>query len=183
MSDQQIAELDPAVRRFLKPMELVSLGFGEPKTIYAAIKRGEIPVVRVGRKMLVPTSWICQAMALDTTIPVDDPKVATPSKAASTIEEQIYDIPGILTEEADVIVAGLGAARMSIRRRMSDRYACEDEAPSGRVRRYRPTLELLERVLKLYDDGGIEAVQKDTNYSASYCFKLLRKARNEVGQQ
>jgi excisionase family DNA binding protein len=61
--------LDPAVKPFHKPMELVDLGFGEPKTIYAAIQRGEIPVVRVGRKMLVPTAWIRRAMALDDEAP------------------------------------------------------------------------------------------------------------------
>jgi hypothetical protein len=46
--------------------------------------------------------------------------------------------------------------------------------------RRRPTRELLEKVLELYDDGGIKAVQAETNYSESYCFKLLRRAREEL---
>ncbi len=59
------SELDPAVKPFHAPRELAGLGFGDPKTVYAAIARGEIPVVRVGRKMLVPTAWIRRSMALD----------------------------------------------------------------------------------------------------------------------
>jgi hypothetical protein len=59
-------ELDPAVKPFHKPRELVDLGFAsDMKTIYGAISRGEIPVVRVGRKMLVPTAWIRLPMGLD----------------------------------------------------------------------------------------------------------------------
>lgn len=58
--------LDPAFKPFHKPRELVDLGFAsDMKTIYGAISRGEIPVVRVGRKMLVPTAWIRRAMGLD----------------------------------------------------------------------------------------------------------------------
>jgi hypothetical protein len=47
-------------------------------------------------------------------------------------------------------------------------------------RRRQVTPELLARVLELYDEGGVEAVKSGTNYSESYCFKLLRKAREEV---
>ena len=57
--------LDPRKKPFYRPMELVDAGFGDPKTIYAAIKRGDIPVVRIGRKLLVPTAWVRRAMALD----------------------------------------------------------------------------------------------------------------------
>jgi hypothetical protein len=49
------------------------------------------------------------------------------------------------------------------------------------VRRRRPTRELLTQVLELYNQGGIAAVEKGTNYSQSYCFKLLRKAKEEIG--
>jgi hypothetical protein len=60
------ADLDPATKPFHKPRELIELGFASDlKTIYSAISRGEIPVVRVGRKMLVPTAWIRRAMGLD----------------------------------------------------------------------------------------------------------------------
>jgi hypothetical protein len=47
-------------------------------------------------------------------------------------------------------------------------------------RRRQVTPELLARVLELNDQGGIEAVVRGTNYSESYCFKLLRRAREEV---
>jgi hypothetical protein len=57
--------LDPVTKPFHVPRDLVRLGFGDPKTIYSAINRGDIPVLRVGRKMLVPTAWIRRAMALD----------------------------------------------------------------------------------------------------------------------
>jgi hypothetical protein len=33
------ASLDPQKKPFHKPVELVDLGFGDPKTIYAAIRR------------------------------------------------------------------------------------------------------------------------------------------------
>jgi hypothetical protein len=59
-------DLDPATKPFHKPRELVDLGFAsDMKTIYGAISRGEIPVVRVGRKMLIPTMWVRRAMGLD----------------------------------------------------------------------------------------------------------------------
>lgn len=65
-------DLDPTSKPFHKPRELIELGFAsDRKTIYDAIARGDIPVVRVGRKMLVPTAWIRRAMALDS-----DPKSA-----------------------------------------------------------------------------------------------------------
>ena len=49
-------------------------------------------------------------------------------------------------------------------------------------RRREVTPQLLARVLDLYDQGGggIKAVMAGTNYSESYCFKLLRKARAEA---
>jgi excisionase family DNA binding protein len=58
-------DLDPLVKPFQAPRNLARLGFGDPKTVYAAIANGEIPVVRVGRKILVPTAWVRRAMALD----------------------------------------------------------------------------------------------------------------------
>jgi hypothetical protein len=48
-------------------------------------------------------------------------------------------------------------------------------------RRRQVTPQLLAEVLDLYDrGGGIQAVMKEKNYSESYAFKLLRKARQEV---
>ena len=71
-----------------------------------------------------------------------------------------------------------------------DREGGEDElvaydqaaqkAASTAVRRRRPTRELLAKVLELYEEGGIRSVQAKMNYSESYCFKLLRRARQEL---
>jgi len=47
-------------------------------------------------------------------------------------------------------------------------------------RRRQVTPELLSEVLALYDQGGIQAVMAAKNYSESYSFKLLRRARAEV---
>jgi hypothetical protein len=48
-------------------------------------------------------------------------------------------------------------------------------------RRRQVTPELLARVLDLYngEPGGIEEVHRALGYSESYCWKLLRKAREE----
>lgn len=51
-------QLDPKVKPFHKPSELVEYGFGDHKTILDAIRRGEIPCTRVGRKLLIPTAWV-----------------------------------------------------------------------------------------------------------------------------
>ena len=59
------ALLDPVETPFLRVPDLARLGFGDQKTIYGAIGRGEIPVVRVGRKMLVPTAWVRRVLQID----------------------------------------------------------------------------------------------------------------------
>ena len=53
-------ELNPLVKPFWKPHELHRVGLGHPRAVLAAIHSGEIPAVRVGRKFLVPTSWVDQ---------------------------------------------------------------------------------------------------------------------------
>jgi hypothetical protein len=58
-------ELDPLAKPFHKPAELHELGFGDRKTIREAIARGEIPVVRIGRKVLIPTAWVRRQLQLD----------------------------------------------------------------------------------------------------------------------
>jgi hypothetical protein len=58
-------QLDPTTRPFLRVSDLPAFGFGDRKTVYAAIHRGDIPVVRVGRKVLVPTAWVRRSMQLD----------------------------------------------------------------------------------------------------------------------
>ena len=58
--------LDPYKNPFLRVQpDMVDLGWGDPKTIYAAIARGEIPTVKVGRKVLIPTAWVRRALQLD----------------------------------------------------------------------------------------------------------------------
>jgi hypothetical protein len=58
-------ELDPTVKPWLRPDDLVPLGFGVRKTVYAAIKAGQIPSTRIGRKLLVPTWWVRRQLQLD----------------------------------------------------------------------------------------------------------------------
>jgi hypothetical protein len=58
-------DFDPTSKPFYKVAELSKLGFGDPKTLHAAITRGEIPVVRVGRKILIPTAWVRRQLQLD----------------------------------------------------------------------------------------------------------------------
>lgn len=57
--------LDPVETPFLRVPDLVRLGFGNEKTIYDAIGREEIPVVRVGRKLLIPTAWVRRTLQID----------------------------------------------------------------------------------------------------------------------
>jgi excisionase family DNA binding protein len=59
------AELDPGVNPWQKPDDLPRLGFGDRKTVYAAIKAGQIPSTRIGRKYLVPTWWVRRQLQLD----------------------------------------------------------------------------------------------------------------------
>jgi hypothetical protein len=51
------------------------------------------------------------------------------------------------------------------------------ERAAATARRKKPTPEFLDKVLRLYDGGGIQAVAAGTGYSESYSFKLLRAAR------
>jgi hypothetical protein len=66
------SDLDPAVRPWLRPDDLISLRLaGSRKTIYAAIKKNQIPSTRIGRKLLVPTWWVRREMQLDEPQPVE----------------------------------------------------------------------------------------------------------------
>jgi hypothetical protein len=60
-----IDELDPRTVPFVKPTQLPELGFGSQKAVYAGIKRGDIPSVRVGHRLLIPTAWVRRALLLD----------------------------------------------------------------------------------------------------------------------
>ena len=79
----------------------------------------------------------------------------TPSEAGAASAE---DFVGVIARDAHGALTSVRTAR----------------------RRRQVTPELLTKVLDLYERGGISAVEAGTNYSESYCFKLLRKARQEV---
>jgi hypothetical protein len=49
---------------FVRVDDLAEHGFGERKSLYEAVKRGDIPSVRLGRKVLIPTTWVREAMRL-----------------------------------------------------------------------------------------------------------------------
>lgn len=49
---------DPAHQPFMSPDEIARATGSNVKTIHAAIRSGEIPATRIGRKLLVPTAWL-----------------------------------------------------------------------------------------------------------------------------
>jgi predicted DNA-binding transcriptional regulator AlpA len=57
---------DPATRPLLRPEELLEFipGMGR-SALYEAIRRDEIPSVKIGRRLYVPTAALRQAWALD----------------------------------------------------------------------------------------------------------------------
>lgn len=57
---------DPLAGAFCRVDDLAELGFGERKALYEAVKRGDIPSVKIGRKVLIPTTWAREAMRLPT---------------------------------------------------------------------------------------------------------------------
>lgn len=57
-------ELDPRRKPFWKPGELSRLGMGSHQTVLDAIEAEQIPCLRVGRKVLIPTSWLRRQMQL-----------------------------------------------------------------------------------------------------------------------
>lgn len=59
------AELDPLVKPFWSTRELHRAGLGHQRAVLVAIRAGDIPYVKVGRRLLVPTAWVRKAMGLD----------------------------------------------------------------------------------------------------------------------
>ncbi|MFJ9370762.1 excisionase family DNA-binding protein [Nocardia sp. NPDC101769] len=47
---------------FLSPARLLGIG---RSTVYAAVKSGELPAIRVGRRMRIPSRWVRQALRVD----------------------------------------------------------------------------------------------------------------------
>jgi hypothetical protein len=60
-----ISDLDPETRPFVKPAQLPALGFGSLKAIYRAIANEEIPALRQGHRLLVPTAWVRRVLQVD----------------------------------------------------------------------------------------------------------------------
>ena len=52
----------PTDRRVLYVQEVSGLLGLDPRTVYAGIARGEIPSTRVGRRIVVPRSWVDRAL-------------------------------------------------------------------------------------------------------------------------
>jgi excisionase family DNA binding protein len=61
--DDEEHESDPLSGPFCRVDDLADLGFGDRHALYEAVRRGEIPSVRLGRKVLIPTAWAKKAMA------------------------------------------------------------------------------------------------------------------------
>lgn len=57
-------ELDPMKKPFWSPSEVRRLGFGHQAWVLRAIREGEIEHIRIGRKFLIPTTWIRRQMGL-----------------------------------------------------------------------------------------------------------------------
>lgn len=56
---------DPKARPTLTVDAVADLLGLDRKTVYAAINSGELPSLRVGRRILVPTSWLAARIAPD----------------------------------------------------------------------------------------------------------------------
>jgi hypothetical protein len=63
--DLSQVELDPVLKPWQRPDDLTRCGFGDRKVVYRAIKSGDIPSTKVGRKLLVPTWWVRRQLHLD----------------------------------------------------------------------------------------------------------------------
>ena len=56
---------DPKNRPTLSVDEVADLLGLDRKTVYASVSSGEIPSLRVGRRILVPTRWLADLIAPD----------------------------------------------------------------------------------------------------------------------
>lgn len=59
---------DPAERPTLTVDAVAEILGLDRKTVYAAINSGELPSLRVGRRILVPTSWLAARIAPDSDV-------------------------------------------------------------------------------------------------------------------
>jgi hypothetical protein len=62
--ERVVPPFDPD-KPFTSVATLVALGFGAERTVYEAIARRDIPSTTVGKKRLVPTSWVLRQLSGD----------------------------------------------------------------------------------------------------------------------
>lgn len=69
---------DPKVQPTMTPAEVAPIFKASLPTIYQAIERGEIPSIRLGRKIVIPTAALRRLLSLDEpeAVLVADPEVA-----------------------------------------------------------------------------------------------------------
>lgn len=56
---------DPATEPFIRPPQAAPILKVSVRAVYAAIERGEIPSVRVGRSVRIPTGQFLRAFGLE----------------------------------------------------------------------------------------------------------------------
>lgn len=68
---------DPEVQPVMTPAEIASVFGASMPTIYDWIKSGEIPSIRLGRKIVIPTAAVRKLLGLDdNSHTADDPEAA-----------------------------------------------------------------------------------------------------------
>lgn len=72
---------DPAVEPTIKAERVAAILGVSVRGAYAAIERGEIPAIRVGRSVRIPTARFLAAFGLETTPTNSEAGVATPAIA------------------------------------------------------------------------------------------------------
>lgn len=55
---------DPKLRPLLNIAEVIEMLPLGRSTVYAAIRAGEIPSIRIGRRLLIPTAALCELVGL-----------------------------------------------------------------------------------------------------------------------
>jgi hypothetical protein len=147
----------------------------------------DLDVDEAGRsvpRMILITPRMSEPGDLTSTMPLDDATLAAVDLVEAKdqimlIEAQTHT-PGRGYTWGDVATAAnAGDVRQALE--LIDRDAPAALTAVKRARRNKITPQLLERVLELYEQGGIDAVVEGTNYSEPYSWKLLRRARAEVG--
>lgn len=83
-NSRSIALPDPAERPTLTVDAVAEILGLDRKTVYAAINSGELPSLRIGRRILVPTSWLAARITPD----ADDDQITGPRSLRSQPRDQ-----------------------------------------------------------------------------------------------